>query len=72
MFQKIQQLIDNKDALVFVLIDEVNNRLFFIDIYLELNFSCFLYICIIRLIFCWAGGESDSSQKCLPVRHRAI
>lgn len=24
MFQKIQQLIDDKDALVFVLIDEVN------------------------------------------------
>lgn len=26
MFQKIQELIDDKDALVFVLIDEVNIR----------------------------------------------
>lgn len=25
MFQKIQELIDDKDALVFVLIDEVNS-----------------------------------------------
>lgn len=27
MFQKIQQLIDDKDALVFVLIDEVKKQL---------------------------------------------
>lgn len=30
MFQKIQQLIDDKDALVFVLIDEVKNKNVFI------------------------------------------
>lgn len=29
MFQKIQQLIDDKDALVFVLIDEVKHNLQF-------------------------------------------
>ena len=38
MFQKIQQLIDDKDALVFVLIDEVNKSSFINPITLLCSF----------------------------------
>ena len=38
MFQKIQQLIDDKEALVFVLIDEVNTSAFVNPIILLCSF----------------------------------
>lgn len=50
MFQKIQQLIDDKDALVFVLIDEVIMP----DTFDHLSLSCvFLEELSEELMFCY-------------------
>lgn len=52
MFQKIQELIDDQDALVFVLIDEVR----FVHIKLLINSNCKVFFHILK------GKEIDASM----------
>lgn len=76
MFQKIQQLIDDKDALVFVLIDEVimpdtfdHSFLFLVCFLKSSGKSC----CSVRETAFWvAGGKPDSSQEGLPGGNRTL
>lgn len=65
MFQKIQQLIDDKDALVFVLIDEVampdtfdHSFLFLVCFWRSSVKSC---CSVNEIVLCSAGGEPDGS-----------
>lgn len=61
MFQKIQQLIDDKDALVFVLIDEVNdpqNELQFIFFSNLLELVLLLLSLLLLKVF--FGGQVES------------
>lgn len=65
MFQKIQELIDDQDALVFVLIDEVR----FVHILLLINSQCkaFNHICQFKekklMAACLLGRKSDCCKK---------
>lgn len=64
MFQKIQQLIDDKDTLVFVLIDEVvvpdtfDHPLLFLVCFLR---SSVKSRSVDEIVLCSEGGEPDSS-----------
>lgn len=56
MFQKIQQLIDDKDALVFVLIDEVNDlHIFYCLILLFFKSSLVVFCCCFHPVPIWLG-----------------
>lgn len=76
MFQKIQQLIDDKDALVFVLIDEVilpdtpdHSFLFLVCFLMSSVKSC---CSLNETVFWMAGGKPDSSQEGLPGGNRTL
>lgn len=75
MFQKIQQLIDDKDALVFVLIDEVimpdtfDHSLLFLECFLKGSVKS---SSVNETVFWISGGEPDSSQEGLPGGNRTL
>lgn len=75
MFQKIQQLIDDKDALVFVLIDEVimpdtfDHSLLFLECFLKGSVKSSSDN---ETVFWISGGEPDSSQEGLPGGNRTL
>lgn len=68
MFQKIQELIDDKDALVFVLIDEVLS--FFFYIFFNTAFKNFIYGSHDNV--CLSGGESHSCTERCSGRNRTV
>lgn len=72
MFQKIQQLIDDKDALVFVLIDEViyARHILYLVCFLKSSMkSCCSFD---ETVPCLAGGESNGSQEGQPGWNRTV
>lgn len=73
MFQKIQQLIDDKEALVFVLIDEVNKCAPLSFTYLSCDLVVQMEFGSLAVLIGWClvspGGKFDGSKDCLPSRN---
>lgn len=68
MFQKIQQLIDDKDALVFVLIDEVNK----LHIFFYYFFVCFVFFSNFQFISSYLHQAVQWSKRYFVVQVESL